>query len=112
MMRSVLLCVLLVSTASGQELPGTKWSERFPDVARRIRRLDQRLASKEAAIRKRVLTELTYFQPRNSKVYPPFFRALLKDPSAEIRGEVVRHLWQHNVFLGRDELPESFHVHF
>ena len=34
----------------------------------------------DAAVRKRVVTELTYFRPRDSKAYPPFFRALLHDP--------------------------------
>jgi len=107
-----LLGILAVSTAWGQEQPGTKWSERFPDVAARIRRLDQRLNSKEELIRQKVLTELTYFQSRQSKVYPPFFRALLKDASADVRGEAVHKLWEHGVFLTRKELPESFKVHF
>lgn len=86
------------------------WSERYPVVAQRIMHLDRRLAAEDAAIRKRVLTELTFFRPRDSKVYPPFLRALLKDPSSEVRGEAVKRLWEHQVFLMSEELPDSFDV--
>ena len=74
------LIFALTPLATAQE--GT-WSERFPAVAQRVAHLDRRLSAEDAVIRKRVLTELTYFRPRDSKIYPPFLRALLKDRQAE-----------------------------
>ena len=102
------LILLLMLPAPAQEQP---WSERFPALGERVSHLDQRLASPDAAVRIRVLSELTYFRPRDSKVYPPFLRALLEDPSPEVRGEALKLLREHHVFLGPDELPDSFHVH-
>lgn len=104
-----LLLVVLTSAASAGEQP---LSERFPLIAQRVSHLDRRMAAQDPEIRKRVLTELTYFRPRDSKAYPPFFRALLKDPSSEVRGEAVERLWLHHAFLRPDELPDSFHVAF
>src|SRR5262245_59055953 len=104
--------VLLVSATPAQAPPGPKWSERFPALAARIRHLDLRLASPDANVRKRVVNEVLLYQPRNSKLYPPFFRALLKDPSPAIRGLAIHHLWEHHVFLKRIELPDTFDVHF
>jgi len=88
------------------------WSERFPEIARRVPHLDRRMAADDVEVRKRVLRTLNFVRLRDSKVYPPFFRALLKDPSPEIRGLAVYQLWEHMVFLDPKELPESFHVHF
>ena len=102
------LVLVLAAPAAAQE---RTWCERFPAVARRVPHLDRRLAADQVVIRKRVVTELTYFRPRDSKVYPPFLRALLKDPSPEVRGEAVERLWEHHVFLAHEELPASFHVH-
>lgn len=103
--------VLVSAAAAPAGAQERTWSERFPALARRVPYLDRRLAADEVVIRKRVVTELTYFRPRDSKVYPPFLRALLKDPSPEIRGEAVERLWEHHVFLALGELPSSFHVH-
>lgn len=99
--------LLLAPAAPAEE---QLWSERFPSIAQRIAHLDRRLTAPDAAIRKRVLTELTYFRPRDSKLYPPFLRALLEDPSPEVRGQAVELLWEHSVFLGSEELPDFFHV--
>jgi HEAT repeat protein len=57
-----------------------------------------------------VLTELTYFQPRNSKHYPPFLRALLADPSPTLRWQAVECLWEHNHFLDKKDLPAILEV--
>jgi HEAT repeat protein len=102
-------CLILLgaATAPAEE---QRWSERFPAIAQRIPHLDLRLTAQDAAIRKRVLTDLTYIRPRDSTIYPPFLRALLKDPSSEVRGEAVKRLWEHHVFLGPEELPDSIDV--
>jgi len=86
------------------------WSERFPEVAARIRYLDKRMASPDDRVRLRVLTELAYFWPRDSRPYPPFLRALLKDPSPKVRWQAVHRLWEHNHFLDKQELPGDFDV--
>jgi HEAT repeat protein len=101
--------LLLAPAAAAQE---KTWSTRFPAIAQRIPNLDQRMAADDVEIRKRVLTMLTAYRPRDSAVYPPFLLALLKDASSEIRGSAMRMLWEHHVFLRPDELPESFHIHF
>src|SRR5262249_24233200 len=68
--------------------------------------------SNDFVVRQKVLTELTYFQPRDSKLYPPFLKALLKDPAPEIRRQAIEKLWEHNIFLSDQELPATFEVHF
>src|SRR5262249_3809249 len=88
------------------------WSQRFPEIAGRIPHFDQRMASNDFVVRQKVLTELTYFQPRDSKLYPPFLKALLKDPAPEIRRQAIEKLWEHNIFLSDQELPTTFEVHF
>src|SRR3712207_3431768 len=103
------LVLLLGTVAAAQE---KRWSERFPAVARRVPNLDRRLAAEDVEVRKRVLAVLGYTQMRNSKVYPPFFRALLDDKHAEIRGRAIEHLWEHGIFLHQEDLPASFDVHF
>ena len=103
------LTLLLTPPAPAQEQP---WSERFPAIAERVSHLDRRLTSQDAAIRISVLKQLTHFRPRDSRVYPPFLRALLEDPSPEVRGEALKLLWDHHVFLGPEELPDSFYVPF
>jgi HEAT repeat protein len=108
---SVVLLPLLAAAADpppGAAEGEPSWSERFPEVAVRIRHFDGRMASADPKVRLRVLTELTYFRPRDSRVYPPFFRALLKDPSPEVRWQAVNILWNHNIFLDEKELPRSF----
>jgi hypothetical protein len=100
----------LADTPPGPAEGEPSWSERFPEVAVRIRHLDRRMANADPKVRLRVVTELTYFRPRDSRVYPPFYRALLKDPSPEVRWQAVHGLWEHNVFLDKKELPKSFTV--
>ncbi|HYT88864.1 MAG TPA: hypothetical protein VEL76_09160 [Gemmataceae bacterium] len=98
-----------VEPAGGQEKQRS-WAKRFPEVAAHIRHLDQRLASADERVRLRVLSELTYFHPRDSRVYPPFLRALLSDPSPKLRWEAIHRLWEHHHFLDRKALPASFEV--
>ena len=105
---SLFLASLPAPTGAGGE--DASWAERFPDIAARIPHLDQRLANPDPDIRKRVIVELTYFRPRDSRRYPPFFRALLYDPAPEIRWEAVHRLWEHHHFLSRSELPKTFRV--
>ena len=99
--------------ADSKPAPGNgepSWSERFPEIALRIRHLDRRMASADPKARLRVLTELTYFRARDSRVYPPFFRALLDDPSPAIRWEAAHRLWEHDPLLHPEELSKSFTV--
>ena len=86
------------------------WSQQFPSLAARVRHFDVRMNSADDKVRLRVLTEITYFNNRDTKAYPPFLRQLLKDPSPEIRWQAVHRLWEHNHFLDLNELPESFDV--
>jgi HEAT repeat protein len=99
------------SFAVGQQIE-QPWSKRFPEVARRVSGLDEKLASKDQQTRVEVLYHLYSAQARDSKNYPPFFRALLRDPSGQVRYEAVHRLWEHHVLLSRDELPASFEVPF
>ncbi|KKK51066.1 hypothetical protein LCGC14_3118680, partial [marine sediment metagenome] len=80
------------------------------EIARRIRHFDARMGSDNAAVRLKVLTELTYFHPRDSKLYPPLLRYLLKDPSPKVRWEAIKRLRAHGIFLTKAELPESYQV--
>lgn len=112
----VLALVPLLGTGTGAALapvppPKGTWSQRFPEVAGRIKHFDVRMTSPDSRVRMRVLTEVTYFRPRDSRLYPPFLRALLADADPEIRGEAVHRLWEHHHFLKKEELPKSFNVH-
>jgi HEAT repeat protein len=102
-------CAILL-LAPGTVAQEKTWSMRFPAIAQRIPHLDRRLAAEDVEIRQRALTMLITGRPRDSAAYPPFLRALLKDPSSEIRGLAMHLLWEHQVFVPRDELPASFHV--
>ena len=82
----------------------------FPEIARLVRHFGARMRSKEPAVRLDVLTELTYFHPRDSRLYPPFLRYLLKDPCPKIRWQAVHRLRQHGIFLKKQELPGSYEV--
>lgn len=106
------LFALLMLTATSAGAQEKSWSERFPAIAQRVPHLDKRMTSGDVEIRKRVLTILTFGRPRDSRVYPPFLRALLDDPSPEIRGRAVEKLWEHFIFIDREDLPASFDVHF
>jgi HEAT repeat protein len=103
---AALVFCLAIDPVTGQQ-DKRHWSRRFPEVAARVRHLDKRLASTDESVRLGVLTELTYFQPRDSRVYPPFLRALLRDPSPKIRWEALHRLWEHQL-LDRKEVPASF----
>lgn len=110
-------CLLLVAAAPLGIVHRTtaqdgkaSWAERFPVIAARVGHLDQRMKSPDERVRRRVLTQLTYFCPRDSKHFPPFLRALLDDPSPKLRWEAVHCLWEHNHFLERKELPASLEV--
>jgi len=114
--RMFAICVVLVA-ADLRAVPEARAARksaaleiRFPEIARLIRHFGVRMCSKHAAVRLEVLTELTYFHPRDSKLYPPFLRYLLTDPSPKIRWEAIRRLREHGVFLRKDELPESYQV--
>jgi len=82
----------------------------FPEIAGLVRHFEVRMRSQDASVRKRVLHELTSNHPRDSKLYPPFFRYLLNDPSPNIRWEAISRLRDHGIFLTADELPASFEV--
>ena len=84
------------------------WDEMFPEIAALARHFEVRMRSQDASVRQRVLTELMSSHPRDSKLYPPFLRYLLNDPSPDIRWEAVSRLRDHGIFLTADELPESF----
>src|SRR5688572_17400976 len=97
--RGAILVALALLASGEAPAQGEKlWSERFPEVAKLVRHVDRRMGADEG-MRKRVITELTFGRPRDSKVYPPFLRALLDDPSAEIRGLAVDRLAEHQVDL-------------
>lgn len=84
------------------------YEQRFPEIAARVPHFDQRMRDPQQHLR--ILTELTYFWPRDSKVYPPFLRYLLHDSSPRIRWEAASRLRLHGTFLSREELPEFFDV--
>ena len=69
------------------------------------------MRSQDAAVRQRMLSELTSCHPRDSKLYPPFLRYLLNDPSPAIRWAAISRLRDHGIFLSADELPASFELH-
>jgi len=62
-------------------------------------------------VRLRVLTELPYFHNRDSKLYPPFLRALLRDASPKVRWEAAARLRKHHIFLDLKEVPDVVEVH-
>src|SRR5262245_51743545 len=94
----VLSCITVLPVAAAD--PGQQtWSERFPAVAARIRNFDLKMSANDAAVRKRVVSELVAYRPRDSQAFPPFLLEVLKDPSSEIRGIAVEHLWEHFRFL-------------
>ena len=76
----------------------------FPEIARYVRHFDVRIRSPQARLR--VLTELTYFHPRNSRLYPPFLRRLLKDPSPRLRWQALSRLDDHGIRVPPDEVPD------
>jgi len=96
--------------AGGDDADGPDLSRRFPEIAGLIRHFEIRMGSGSAHVRLRVLTELTYFHARDSRLYPPFLRYLVGDPSPKVRWEAVRRLRAHGIFLAAGELPESFDV--
>jgi hypothetical protein len=76
----------------------------FPEIARYVRHFDVRIRSPKARLG--VLTELTYFHPRNSRLYPPFFRRLLKDPSPRLRWEALSRLDDHGIRIPPENVPD------
>lgn len=103
------LALSLAAVASGAEQP---WSERFPEIAGRVRHFDERMGSADENARFKVMRKLMYDEHRDSEHFPPFLRAALKDPSPNIRWYAAHHLQQHHIFLSEQELPESFLVPF
>jgi len=90
--------------------PAPTLTESFPRIAGLIRHFEERMRSPDASVRKRVLTELTYFHRCNSEIYPPFLRYLLSDDSPVVRWAAIRKLRDHGIFLSADEVPESYEV--
>jgi HEAT repeat protein len=106
------LAALLSATPAVAQPEKKSWSQKHPELAVRIGNLDKRMSSDDVHIRKRVLNALLSGRPRDSKQYPPFLRDMLRDPSPNLRGDAIEHLWEHNQFLDRKDLPATFHVHF
>lgn len=75
------------------------------EIVNYVRHYDERMAASSG--RMSVLRELTYFHPRNSKLYPPFLRQLLSDPSPRLRWEALSRLDEHGIRVDADELPKS-----
>jgi HEAT repeat protein len=109
---AVMLAALAAAAGLAGEPPAAadSWTRRFPEIAARIPHFEQRMACDSAAVRLRVLTALTYFHFRDSKLYPPFLKALVKDPAPNIRWEAIWKLREHNVFLPARELPDELAV--
>ncbi|MSQ97598.1 MAG: HEAT repeat domain-containing protein [Gemmataceae bacterium] len=101
---------LLVAPHAHVQDAKDSWAKKFPAIAVRIKHLDERMNSPEEYVRKRVLNELTSYQPRDSKHYPPFLRALLKDSSPALRWQAVHQLWEHNHFVDKKDLPAILDV--
>ena len=113
----ILMIAAIVAIAVSAGLPSVqacavtpRLADVFPEIAALVGHFDVRMRSPDASVRQRVQMELTYFHPRDSKLYPPFFRYLLNDESPAIRWSAINHLRQHGVFLSVDELPESFNA--
>jgi len=104
-MRGASLALLLLSGCAGR--PSPDWQE---TLEARVPGFRDRVKSPEEQVRRRLLQETTYFRPRDSAHYPPYFRLLLRDPSAALRWEGVQRLWEHGLPLRREELPDSFEV--
>lgn len=96
-----------VPHGANQEPP---WSQRFPGIALRIPHFDARMDCEEARVRLRVLTELTYFRRRDSKLYVPFLRALLRDASPDLTWEALARLGEHGITVERADLPAALEV--
>lgn len=76
----------------------------------RLPHLDQRLDSPDPAVRRQALHELTLFHPRDTRLYVPLFRAVLRDSSPDLRWTALDTLAAHGVFVDAPELPASFSV--
>jgi|GEM_PF-2111883 len=85
-------------------------SQHFPELARRIRHFDERITCPDESVRKKVLTELIYFNQRDSKLYPPLLVCLLADPSPEIRWSALSLLDEHGIQVSERELHDSISV--
>jgi HEAT repeat protein len=83
--------------------PRTDLERRFPEIAQRVPHFDARMRSGQSF---QVLTELMYFHPRDSRIYPPFLRYLLKESSPRMQWEAIRWLQRHGLAPDVSELPE------
>jgi HEAT repeat protein len=102
----MLACLLLVLSSAQAEIAKAV----LAPLELRVPHLGERLASPEAAVRRRALVELTTFVPRDSQHYPPLFRHLLGDPSPAMRWEALSRLDDHGIVLPPAELPHSIEV--
>lgn len=106
-----LLSALAISISS--PYTGPVWAQKSdvpPDISNYVRHYNERISSPLPEMRMGVLKELTYFHQRDSRLYPPFFRQLLSDPSPKIRWEALARLDDHGITVSESNLPQSIEV--
>ena len=108
MIRRRRLALSLTAVASLVSSCSTSSVRAPADIRNCVRHYDERMST--ASGRLAVLKELTYFHPRNSKLYPPFLKQLLSDASPKLRLEALSRLDDHGIAVAASDLPRSVEV--
>ncbi len=88
----------------------TSWSADFPELACRVQHIDERLDSGDRDVRLSTVRKIVFSDARNSKLYPPFYKALLRDPDPEIAWIALSGLGDHDIAVAPSELPARIAV--
>ena len=108
-MRMSAVAVLAICTVTAAA-HARDWSADFPELACRVPHFDERLNSDDRDVRLSAVRTVLMSERRNSKLLPPFFRALLRDPDPEIAWTALSGLGDHDLAVAPDELPARIEV--
>lgn len=86
------------------------WSADFPELACRVPHFDERLNGDDRDVRLSAVRTAMMSERRNSKLFPPFFRALLRDPDPEIAWTALSGLGDYDLAIAPDERPARIEV--
>jgi HEAT repeat protein len=95
------------AAAAGEPPPRIKAAD-FPSVSRRAVFFEDRINAADAAVRRRVLTEVSSFFGIPELEYVAFLRRLLRDPDAVVRGRAIRQLHGMWVPVAANDLRRPF----